>query len=104
MASLKELRNRIASVQATQKITRAMQMVAASKLRRAQEAAEAARDADVGHLLYYHVVPPLDQPGAEAAWLKGVDEHFSQFTLGQDGTAVSLPANSTAILVSNSGL
>ncbi len=43
MASLKELRNRIASVQATQKITRAMQMVAASKLRRAQEAAEAAR-------------------------------------------------------------
>ncbi len=43
MASLKELRNRIASVQATQKITRAMQMVAASKLRRAQDAAEAAR-------------------------------------------------------------
>jgi len=43
MASLKELRNRIASVQSTQKITRAMQMVAASKLRRAQEAAEAAR-------------------------------------------------------------
>ena len=68
------------------------------------EAAETARDADVGHLLYYHVVPPLDQPGAEAAWLKGVDEHFSQFTLGQDGTAVSLPANSTAILVNNSGL
>ena len=43
MASLKELRNRISSVKATQKITRAMQMVAASKLRRAQEAAEAAR-------------------------------------------------------------
>ena len=43
MASLKELRNRIASVRATQKITRAMQMVAASKLRRAQAAAEAAR-------------------------------------------------------------
>ena len=43
MASLKELRNRIASVQATQKITRAMQMVAASKLRRAQDAAESAR-------------------------------------------------------------
>jgi F-type H+-transporting ATPase subunit gamma len=43
MASLKELRNRIASVTATQKITRAMQMVAASKLRRAQAAAEAAR-------------------------------------------------------------
>ena len=40
---LKELRNRIASVKATQKITQAMQMVAAAKLRRAQEAAEAAR-------------------------------------------------------------
>lgn len=43
MASLKELRNRISSVKATQKITKAMQMVAAAKLRRAQEAAEAAR-------------------------------------------------------------
>ena len=43
MASLKELRNRIGSVRATQKITSAMKMVAASKLRRAQEAAEAAR-------------------------------------------------------------
>ncbi|SRR5579885_55779 len=43
MASLKDLRNRIASVKATQKITKAMQMVAAAKLRRAQAAAEAAR-------------------------------------------------------------
>ncbi|WP_020187682.1 F0F1 ATP synthase subunit gamma [Methylopila sp. 73B] len=43
MASLKDLRNRIASVKATQKITKAMQMVAAAKLRRAQLAAEAAR-------------------------------------------------------------
>jgi len=43
MASLKALRNRIASVKATQKITKAMQMVAASKLRRAQAAAEQAR-------------------------------------------------------------
>jgi F-type H+-transporting ATPase subunit gamma len=43
MPSLKTLRNRIASVKATQKITKAMQMVAASKLRRAQVAAEAAR-------------------------------------------------------------
>jgi len=43
MASLKELRDRIASVKATQKITKAMQMVAAAKLRRAQEVAEAAR-------------------------------------------------------------
>ncbi len=43
MPSLKELRNRIASVKSTQKITKAMQMVAVSKLRRAQAAVEAAR-------------------------------------------------------------
>ena len=43
MPSLKDLRNRISSVKATQKITKAMQMVAAAKLRRAQMAAEAAR-------------------------------------------------------------
>jgi F-type H+-transporting ATPase subunit gamma len=43
MPSLKDLRNRIASVKATQKITKAMQMVAAAKLRRAQSAAVAAR-------------------------------------------------------------
>jgi len=43
MATLKELKNRIDSVKNTQKITRAMQMVAAAKLRKAQEAAEAAR-------------------------------------------------------------
>ncbi|MDE2577779.1 MAG: F0F1 ATP synthase subunit gamma [Hyphomicrobiales bacterium] len=43
MPSLKDLRNRIATVKATQKITKAMQMVAAAKLRRAQSSAEAAR-------------------------------------------------------------
>ena len=43
MANLKDLKTRIQSVKSTQKITKAMQMVAASKLRRAQEAAEAAR-------------------------------------------------------------
>lgn len=43
MASLKDLKNRINSVKSTQKITKAMQMVAAAKLRRAQEAAESAR-------------------------------------------------------------
>jgi F-type H+-transporting ATPase subunit gamma len=56
MASLKDLRNRISSVKATRKITKAMQMVAAAKLRRAQEAATAARpyaermDAMLGNL------------------------------------------------------
>ena len=43
MANLKELKNRITSVTSTQKITKAMQMVAAAKLRRAQEAAENSR-------------------------------------------------------------
>src|ERR1700761_5881721 len=43
MASLKEMRNRISSVKATQKITKAMQMVAAAKLRRSQDAAQNAR-------------------------------------------------------------
>ena len=56
MANLKDLKNRIASVTSTRKITKAMQMVAAAKLRRAQEAAEAARpfaekmDAVLGNL------------------------------------------------------
>jgi F-type H+-transporting ATPase subunit gamma len=43
MANLKDLKNRIASVKSTRKITKAMQMVAAAKLRRAQEAAEESR-------------------------------------------------------------
>jgi ATP synthase F1 gamma subunit len=42
MPSLKDLKNRIESVKSTRKITKAMQMVAAAKLRRAQEAAEMA--------------------------------------------------------------
>ena len=43
MASLKSIRKRISSVKSTQQITKAMKMVAAAKLRRAQEAAQAAR-------------------------------------------------------------
>ncbi|MDP5219269.1 F0F1 ATP synthase subunit gamma [Ruegeria sp. 2205SS24-7] len=43
MPSLKDLKNRIESVKSTRKITKAMQMVAAAKLRRAQEAAESSR-------------------------------------------------------------
>ena len=68
------------------------------------EAAETARDAEVGHLLYYHVVPPLILPGSDALWLEGVDDRFSDYTLGEDGTSVMLPANSTEILVTNDGL
>src|SRR3984885_7491604 len=43
MATVKEMRTRIGSVKSTQKITKALQMVAAAKLRRSQQAAEAAR-------------------------------------------------------------
>ena len=43
MPNLKDLKNRIESVKSTRKITKAMQMVAAAKLRRAQESAEASR-------------------------------------------------------------
>ena len=68
------------------------------------EAAETARDAGVGHLLYYHVVPPLILPGMEAAWLEGVDAVFSDYTLGADGTAFSLPAGSDEIRMTSTGL
>jgi F-type H+-transporting ATPase subunit gamma len=68
MASLKDMRVRIASTKATQKITKAMQMVAASKLRRAQTAAEAARpyaekmDAVISNI----ASAAADSPGAPA--------------------------------------
>jgi len=66
MASLKELRNRISSVKATQKITRAMQMVAASKLRRAEDAANAARPyaQSMGRVLSNLAGGMIDTPGA----------------------------------------
>jgi len=66
MASLKDLRNRIASVKATQKITKAMQMVAAAKLRRAQSAAEAARPfaERMGQVLGNLASGVVGQPGA----------------------------------------
>lgn len=68
------------------------------------EAAETARDAGVGHLLYYHIVPPLVFPGQEALWLDGADEVFADYTVGQDGTAFSLPAGSSEVIRSSTGL
>ena len=67
MASLKALKNRISSVKSTQKITKAMKMVAAAKLRRAQSAAEAARPysermAAVMASLASRVTPGPDSP------------------------------------------
>ena len=68
------------------------------------QAAEIARDAGVGHLLYYHIVPPLILPGAKAAWLEGVDEVFGDYTVGQDGVTFTLPPDSDEIIKVRSGL
>ncbi|HKK30986.1 MAG TPA: F0F1 ATP synthase subunit gamma [Alphaproteobacteria bacterium] len=66
MASLKDLRDRIGSVKATQKITSAMKMVAAAKLRRAQEQAESARPyAEMMERMFASVgASARDTPGA----------------------------------------
>jgi F-type H+-transporting ATPase subunit gamma len=68
MASLKALRNRIASVTSIRKITKAMQMVAAARLRRAQEAAEAARPyaEKMSAVISNLASSAKDQPGAPA--------------------------------------
>lgn len=68
------------------------------------EAAETARDADVGHLLYYHIVPPLLVPGQEAVWLNGAGAIFPEYTVGEDGVAFSLPAGSDRIEQTAKGL
>jgi F-type H+-transporting ATPase subunit gamma len=62
MATLKELKTRISSVKSTQKITSAMKMVAASRLKRAQEAAEAARP--YAERMERMMASILDNPGA----------------------------------------
>jgi ribonuclease Z len=62
------------------------------------EAAETAQEAGVGHLLYYHIVPPLPVPGLDVVFLDGVSEAFDGgVTLGVDGSSVFLPAGSDAI-------
>jgi F-type H+-transporting ATPase subunit gamma len=72
MPSLKDLRNRIASVKATQKITKAMQMVAAAKLRRAQMAAESARPyADRMHRVLLNLSASVMASGQVPALLGG---------------------------------
>lgn len=65
------------------------------------EVAEVAETADVDHLLYYHVVPPLPFPGLDTVFLEGTaDAYDGPITLGVDGTMISLPAESDAIEVS----
>lgn len=68
------------------------------------EAAETARDAGVGHLLYYHIVPPLIFPGQETLWLDGAGDIFADYTVGQDGTAFSMPSGSDEVIQTGTGL
>lgn len=68
------------------------------------DAAETARDAGVGHLLYYHIVPPLMIPGQEALFLNGAEDVFANYTVGRDGVSFSLPANSDEIILTQKGL
>ena len=68
------------------------------------EAAETARDAGVGHLLYYHIVPVLIFPGMEAAFVEGVDDVFPDYTVGVDGTTFSMPPNSDDINKTRNGI
>ena len=68
------------------------------------DAAETARDAGVGHLLYYHIVPPLIIPGQKALYLNGAEDIFPDYTIGEDGVAFTLPANSKDIIKTSNGL
>jgi F-type H+-transporting ATPase subunit gamma len=91
MPSLKALRNRIASVKATQKITKAMQMVAAAKLRRAQEVAEASRPyaERMSQVLANIASATAGQPGAPAliAGTGKDDVHLLIVATGERGLA-----------------
>ena len=68
------------------------------------EAAETARDAGVGHLLYYHIVPPLVLPGQDILYLNGAQDIFPDYTIGQDGVSFFLPAGSKEIVLTSEGL
>lgn len=68
------------------------------------EAAQIAKDAEVGHLLYYHIVPPLVVPGQESLFLNGAEDVFADYTVGRDGVMFSMPANSTEIVKERDGL
>lgn len=67
-----------------------------------QEAAETARDAKVGYLLYNHIVPTLpDLPGVEKAFLGDAPSIYTgPMRVGRDGDFVSLPAGSAEVKVS----
>lgn len=69
-----------------------------------KDAAETAAEAGVGHLLYYHIVPAMLVPGQERLFLNGAEDIFEDFTIGYDGVAFSLPANSDEIIQISDGL
>ena len=68
------------------------------------DAAKTAAEAGVGHLLYYHIVPALLVPGQERLFLNGAEDVFEKYTIGYDGVAFSLPANSDEIIQISEGL
>lgn len=68
------------------------------------QAAQIARDAQVGHLLYYHIIPPIIASGQQALFLDGAEDIFANYTVGQDGTSFSLPANSKDIVLTRKEL
>jgi len=68
------------------------------------QAAEVARDAKVGHLLYYHIVPPLVIPGQSSLYLNGAQDVFPNYTIGKDGVMFSMPVGSTEINMIKKGL
>ncbi len=69
-----------------------------------KDAAEIAQKSEVGHLLYYHIVPPIMIPGQEALFLNGADKIFDRYTVGYDGVSFSLPAHSSEIIKTNDGI
>lgn len=69
-----------------------------------KQAAQIAKQASVGHLLYYHIVPPLILPGQQSLFLDGADDIFAKYTVGQDGVMFSMPAGSSEIKLVRKGL
>jgi ribonuclease Z len=63
------------------------------------EVAEIAKKADVNLLVYYHLIPAPRNYVSEQMFLRGVDEIFSNYHVSQDGTLVSLPAESDKIFI-----
>ena len=98
MASLKEMRNRIGSVKSTQKITKALQMVAAAKLRRAQEAAQAARPyADRMASVIANLAASVSGPGAPVLLAGTGRDHKHLITVAVGDSGLAGAINSSVV-------